>query len=348
MAGAGARRYTGANMRDKRLGKSWYESPVAWVATGGLVLAAIGLLWLRGGSVKLGNQGGCEQNLISPAACTGELEGKVGFESFRQDIIDQIGAAKSRGSLLDADVYFRDLHAGPTFGIDANEPFLPMSLLKLPVMVAVLKAGEANPALLEEKIKTPASFAMNVQLMEPGETLAPNHEYTVSELLEYMIAYSDNKALGMLSDWLALRVGDEAVRDVMVELGLVRREDELPDLSITPKTYSTILRILYSASYLTPEYSQKALELLTKTKFRDGLTYSTPEGVLVAHKFGIREDPGVDVQLHDCGIVYHPAGPYLLCVMTRGENYKEQAHFIQSVAEQVYDEITRRSAPRGE
>lgn len=44
MAGAGARRYTGANMRDKRLGKSWYESPVAWVATGGLVLAAIGLL----------------------------------------------------------------------------------------------------------------------------------------------------------------------------------------------------------------------------------------------------------------------------------------------------------------
>jgi len=28
------------------------------------------------------------------------------------------------------------------------------------------------------------------------------------------------------------------------------------------------------------------------------------------------------VQLHDCGIVYYPETPYLLCVMTKGWNFE--------------------------
>jgi beta-lactamase class A len=322
--------------------RTWYANPVVWVGLAALAVV-VGAVWLLGDRTPEGHDD-CEQNLINPAACTGELEGKVGFEAFRRDLEEELLAAKAEGKLLEAGIYFRDLHAGPTFGLNANEEFLPMSLLKLPVMVAVLKAAEANPSLLEQRLRTPPSFAMNVQLMKEGETLTPDREYTVGELLEYMITYSDNKALGMLSDWLAENVGDESVRNVMVDLGIVRVDDEVDSLSITPKSYSTILRILYGAAYLSPDYSQRALELLTKTKFDEGITYGVPDGVLVAHKFGIREDPGVNVQLHDCGIVYHPGGPYLLCVMTRGKSYKDQAHYIQDVASSVYGEMSRRMA----
>lgn len=330
-------------MKERVKVSRWYAKPLVWVIVAVAICGALIAYGLKSHSLKQG-EATCLEDLINPAACSGELEGKVGFEAFRADLEDHLAAAKGRDSVIDAGVYFRDLRFGPTFGINLDEPFLPMSLMKIPVMIAVLKTAETNPEMLDEVIHTPASFAANVQLMNPSETLAPDRDYTVRELLKYMVAYSDNKSLGILSDWLAEKAGDEAVRDVMVDLGIVRLQDTLPDLSVTPKSYAAILRILYNASYLNPEQSQYALELLTQTKFDKGLTYGIPDDVRVAHKFGVRDDPGVDVQLHDCGIVYHPGGPYVLCVMTRGSSYESQAYYIEDVARLVYDEMSRRMA----
>jgi hypothetical protein len=96
---------------------------------------------------------------------------------------------------------------------------------------------------------------------------------------------------------------------------------------------------LFYASYLNIEFSQKALDFLTRTKFKDGLSHGVSSDVRVAHKFGVRDDGSGVVQLHDCGIVYHPAGPYILCVMTKGTNYEQQAHYIQDVAARVYERV---------
>ena len=285
----------------------------------------------------------CDQELINPAACKGELAGKVGFEAFRRDLEDNLTVLKQKGDLIEAGIYFRDLRFGPTFGLNEDAQFLPMSLMKMPMMVVLLKAAETRPGLLDETVRTPDEFAANVQLMKPAETLTPGREYTVGELLTYLIAYSDNKALWMISDWMGENVAPDAIADTMVNLGLMRRQDAVPATSITPKMYGSILRILYNAAYLDPEHSQYALDLLTQTRFADGIAHGVPGDVRVAHKFGVRDDTGADVQLHDCGIVYHPAGAYILCVMTRGKDFDTQARYVQDVSERVYAEMTRRA-----
>ena len=62
------------------------------------------------------------------------------------------------------------------------------------------------------------------------------------------------------------------------------------------------------------------------------------KNIPVAHKFGERELPNAD-QLHDCGIVYVPKHPYLLCVMTRGDSLTNLTTVIAGLSEVVYNDV---------
>ena len=68
-----------------------------------------------------------------------------------------------------------------------------------------------------------------------------------------------------------------------------------------------------------------------------------PSDIQIAHKFGERGIARVgkpeQKQLHDCGIVYYPKRPYLLCVMTRGEDFDKQARIIQDISKIVYTKV---------
>jgi hypothetical protein len=133
----------------------------------------------------------------------------------------------------------------------------------------------------------------------------------VWQLLEHAIVYSDNEAAALL-----------AAADGADSMETIRRPADFPafqegTLWLTPHHFTALFRIRYNASFLSVESSQRALELLARVDFRDGLIAGVPQGIRVANKFGERIDGDLAL-LHDCGIVYHPAPPYLLCVMTEG------------------------------
>jgi hypothetical protein len=44
-------------------------------------------------------------------------------------------------------------------------------------------------------------------------------------------------------------------------------------------------------------------------------------------------------QLQDCGIVYFPGRPYLLCVMAKGAKLGELEKFIKAVSRLVYNSV---------
>jgi beta-lactamase class A len=102
------------------------------------------------------------------------------------------------------------------------------------------------------------------------------------------------------------------------------------------------MRILYNASYLEPELSERALTILTEAEFSEGVAKKLPSSVPVAHKFGERLLDNEIKQLHDCGIVYFPQNPYVLCVMTKGQDWEKLAQTIQDVSKMVYDEVNSR------
>ncbi len=259
------------------------------------------------------------------------------LRSFKDKISDHIRKNKDRRIISHASVIFRDLKKGDWFGIEENSEFSPGSLLKVPVMMAVLKDAENNPEILKEKIYFDGSREREIRSIIPSAILERG-EYTVEELVKIMIFYSDNNATVLLLDHIG---GDERMSKFFRDVGINFNGDRKTDEDVfSVREYSSFFRVLYNASYLNREMSNKALEILSQTEFKDGLLAKIPNNLTVSHKFGERGTVE-NVQLHDCGIVYYPERPYLLCVMTRGQDMDSLKEVIQDISFMVYSEVSK-------
>lgn len=263
------------------------------------------------------------------------------FKEDVQKIVDQKIQNKEADEIA---IYFRGLNNGPWFGIQEDKPFFPASLLKVPLMIAYYKWSEETPEILKKEIKYEEGYFKllgnfnNVQYFKSENPIEVGKTYPVQELIERMIIDSDNNAKNLLI--LNLDTPERLYR-IYTDLGLasppeLRGEGDI----LSVHEYATFFRILYNASYLSKENSQKALELLTKSKFNKGLVTRLPQDLTIAHKFGEhQDDKGNFKQLHDCGIVYYPSYPYLLCVMTRGQEFANLEKVIQEISLGVYEEL---------
>lgn len=166
--------------------------------------------------------------------------------------------------------------------------------------------------------------------------LKTGESYTVEELLRYMMQFSDNRAMSLLYDALPSAEFSYVVDNMDVTNEVYGKYN-----SITVHGYSGFLRILYNASFLNNEMSEKALQMMSVQDFPYGLVAGVPKGIKVSSKFGEfndRENPDI-IQLHEFGIVYHPKGPYILGILTRGDDWARQADIIKSVSAMVYDSV---------
>jgi hypothetical protein len=118
----------------------------------------------------------------------------------------------------------------------------------------------------------------------------------------------------------------------------------LDDEFLSVQTYESFFRILYNASYLSRNASNWALDILSKSEFETGLIAGVPQTIKVSHKFGEKSDArDGTVQLHDCGIVYYPNKPYLLCVMTKGPNIQLLDNVIAEISRITFSEVDHQS-----
>lgn len=275
---------------------------------------------------------------ISPLLECGDSQGILpkDAKNAEQAVKDIIAAKKESGSLDSIGVYYRDLHNGPTFSINANAKFSPGSLLKIPIMMAAYKQAVSDPKFLTKRINYTEPSSKSSQVVQVADPIVQGKSYTVLELIEHMIWHSDNNAAIQLYK----TVGFDSVVSAYTDLGYespVQNQDYL----ISVRDYSTLFRVLYNATYLPPKESEAALTHLTKSDFKNGIVAGVPADVVVAHKFGERELPeeGMLKQLHDCGIVYKKDHPYLLCIMSRGTDFDALEQTISAISKAVYDTI---------
>jgi beta-lactamase class A len=207
-------------------------------------------------------------------------------------------------------------------------------------MVAYLKQSEKDPSILTKEFVYQPDLKAGLEKIpfDDPSNLVVGGTYSVDELIKKMIIDSDNGAKNLLLSNLDTKY----LLQIYSELNL-----KTPDLEnsyqISPKAYSLFIRILYNATYLSAANSEKALSILSKATFKDGLVAGVPAGTVVAHKYGEYADTtnyNINfVELHDCGIVYTPQNPYLLCVMTRGKDIKNLQNEIGAISKIVYDTI---------
>jgi beta-lactamase class A len=258
--------------------------------------------------------------------------------STKTDDIDAAIKATARtltdsGAVSKVSVYYRDLNNGPWVGYMEQAEYIPASLLKLPLMLAYLKEGERAPSFLNGRIRYTHPLSDMTQLIKAPDGITPGKTYKVRELLESMILNSDNNATVLLIENMSNSRIDEAFTD----LGILPPDLKKTGYKISVRAYASFFRILYNASYLNQANSDYALSLLTKTAFKDGLVAGVPPGTRVAHKFGERQVTGEESAMHDCGIIYHPKYPYLLCVMTQGSNFRALPGAIAKMSKAVWD-----------
>ena len=272
----------------------------------------------------------CDSSSISQDKNLSSLKKNLEF-IINQDI--------GNGKITFASIYYRDLNNGPWFGINEKEYFSPASLIKVPVLIAYLKEAENDPSILDKKIVNNKSFDYSQQNIKPESILEFNKEYTVDDLLNRMIIYSDNAAYELLIENIDSSKIFAVYKDLDVDIS--RAEDDPNGNIITVKDYSSFFRILFNASYLSQKMSEKALTILSQTQYSKGLVAGLPTDVKISHKFGERQYlPSKEKQLHDCGIVYLAKKPYLICVMSRSTDFDKAASFIQEVSKTVYDYLS--------
>jgi beta-lactamase class A len=262
------------------------------------------------------------------------------YVDLQNKLTDYINSVLNNGTANHVSVYFRSLNDGPWIGINENDNYSPASLLKVPILIAVLKKAESNNAILKKKILYNKTIEDNVSPnIVDKKSIILGNSYTVDELLEYMIIHSDNNAKALL---LGL-IGDEFLTSVMLDLGVNLKTRDLTIDFISVKEYSSFYRILYNSSYLSRQMSEKALEILSRTEFKKGIPDKLPKNIKISHKFGERGFADSNLkQLHDCGIVYFSDSPYLLCIMTKGSDFKILATIISDISGIVYNSVSQK------
>lgn len=317
------------------------------IASSALVVFGLGLSigvlwhWLEHRCVKsplLDREIACEHHFVIT---------KIPYTDLEKRLSAMIEEKKTAGSVLSASVYFRDLEVGPVFGVHRDAPYTPASLMKLPVVIALLDMADEDPKLLDRTIRYSPDVVHEPQQVVPIETsgvaLQYGETYTIEELMRASIVHSDNLAYYLLVWFINTHIPDGGPKALTVfrELGVVDPEDPTKEI-LTARGYGAIFRQLYFASYLSVESSGKLLTWLSESTFEHGIRPGVPKEVPVAHKFGEREFENGIKQLHDCGIVYYPDNPYSLCIMTEGKEWEPLRSLIGEISHMVYEEVDAR------
>jgi beta-lactamase class A len=246
----------------------------------------------------------------------------LNYQTMKQQVIDQLATSPNE----EYGFYFEDLNTGAWVGINEKERLKPMSLFKVPIMMIVLKKVQENNISMDLKV-----LVRPEDLDSRSGSLASKgsgYEMTVKELITTMIQDSDNTAMEILASRF---ITDEDYLDL---IGLIGFPQSSETVSISPKEYINMFRSLYYSTYLRRPFSQLALTILANTNFNSQLVAGVPSNVKVSHKFGVSISQGV---YHDCGIVYLPGKPYLICVMGKNTTQEKADEMISKISKIVYD-----------
>lgn len=291
-----------------------------------MLLIGVGLGWWLKGSTppvtKITSPlrlGGYE--FISPLlACdTNPSVNSASLNTLEDRLKSVINDRKKTADVDQVSVYYRELKTGKQLTVNGGEKYFPASLKKVPIMMSYYKRAEDAPDLLSTKGVLQGSIDYNLNVEVPPKVKPIyGQEYSVDDLINMMIRYSDNNSFMMLSN----NTNEEDLKTLYNTIQVNYPDDQLAIADyITPYQFSFFLRILYNSTYLNAAYSEKALKLMSEVDFKDGIVAGVPSNVRVAHKFGDmsnKENSQINFrEMHDCGIVYNPTDPYILCVMTK-------------------------------
>jgi len=315
----------------------------AWLYTFCLLLLSLGCT-----SVNSSNREDTSNNETStPSGIT--ISNNAARTNELRDRIEQISQAAQGRVGVKATV----LETGESVALNGNQQWTMQSVYKFPIAMAVLAQVDRGKLKLDHKIRVEASDVL--QGSRILDEKSQGMEFSLAELLKYMVSESDNTA----SDVLLRQVGEpRIVTEYLRGLGVnnivvANTEKELgQDTAVQYRNYATpdatvvLLRAFHEGKGLSKSSQALLLQLMTETttgpKRIKGLL---PDGTVVAHKTGTSSTVnGVTAATNDVGLVTLPNGRHLaiaVFVSDSGANDAVREGVIAKVALAAWDEWSK-------
>jgi beta-lactamase class A len=248
-------------------------------------------------------------------------------------------AAKVRAFHGEMGVYAKNLDTGEVIAINADQRFPTASLIKVAVMAEVFRQMEQGKfrkdttVTLREKDKA-GDETIPLNMLHDGTVL------TVSDLLKFMIAYSDNTATNLLvgmvgttnvdalldSDGLKkTRLYRPTFRDGHADV-LPEEEKEYGLGSTTPREAATLIELIAQGKVVSKKAGDEMIALLATQQDRAMIPRSLPfetAEILVANKTGWDAEKIPDAKgfrgdvRNDAAYVKGPKARYVIAICAR-------------------------------
>lgn len=226
--------------------------------------------------------------------------------------------------------YFEYLPSGTAIRIGDDNQLVAASLIKLPLVMNLYRAAELKKIDLDKEVTIQESELDggygDLYLKGAGQ------KFTLRQLAQHALEESDNTAAHAIYDHTMslLKEEDQSLAQLDID-----QDMENGQAVINAKSYASILKSLYFASFVNRVSSNEILGYLTHSTEHNRLTKNLPADVKVAHKNGVNDQSWAE---SDCGIIYAPKRPYMLCIMI-GLPEDQSETLMADVSKIIYDYV---------
>ncbi|HJT76272.1 MAG TPA: serine hydrolase [Gemmataceae bacterium] len=250
----------------------------------------------------------------------------------------------------------KHLGSGESYYLNADEPMPTASLIKLAVMIETYQQAAEGHVKLDDMVtlhkedKVPGSGILT-------DHFSPGASFPLRDAVRLMIAFSDNTATNLVLDRIGIastakRMEAWGFPNTKINAKVFRgsttsvfpaRTKRFGLGSTTAREMVGLLEGLHTGKFVSPAACREMLGHLKACQDREKFPRFLPAKAVVAHKTG-----SVSGVRTDAGILYTPAGPVAVCVLTADN--EDQRWDVDNagnvlcakVAKEVYDHFSSR------
>jgi beta-lactamase class A len=272
--------------------------------------------------------------LLDPSVVQSNVHQEIiNFDPLRQNLKQYLINLNLSHSL-----YFEYLPNGANIRNGADNQSEAASLLKVPIVMDLYRLSELGQINIDQQVTVKQSdISTDSDYGDPTHLQAGN-TLTLRQAAQITLQYSDNTTLQVIKDQVLPLLSDstDSVQSLDIAYGTIGNNPGTEQVTISAMSYSSVLKCLYYACFNTPQDSTQILDYLSNSVEHGRLMAGVPAGIRVAHKVGSSL-----VSQSDCGIIYDPGKPYLVCLMffNLPSSVTNIDQYFQSVSQMIYNYV---------
>ena len=266
--------------------------------------------------------------------------------NLQQQLKQLIEQKKNLHDIADASIYVSDLSSNEEIELNDQLRFYPASLMKVNTLITLMLQADRDPSFLSRKILVVGTRKdVRSQSFQDNFRIKSGENYSIRELIESMIIDSDNLATATLHQVVDVRI----FKQILADLEIPFTEVNDANFGISASQYARLFRLIYNSALISTQHAELAMTILAKSKFEKGFKQGVPDDVVMVDKFGEHgtspeKDPEGFRQLHECAIFYVDDKPYLVCVMTKGNNLEKLSATLGEISRVIYNQRTQKAS----